>query len=213
MPTPVHSVHIYADSHDLILHLSGIVTSSLVTGSSVVIIATEQHQEHLVADLLRVGIDVPQYAQQGMYTMFDAEDLLASFMVGNKPDRYRFRSLIAPIVATAREHSRNERRDITAFGEMVALLYETGNKSAALELEGLWNELLRETPFRLHCGYPSRVFKHESDATSVCDTHTSVLRTYSAHRWIEAVSARDCNHHPRDETKSRGGQECPPRTR
>ena len=39
---------------------------------------------------------------------------------------------------------------------MVAVLWKEGNFVAALQLEELWNELQRRTPFSLFCAYPLR---------------------------------------------------------
>jgi len=47
---------------------------------------------------------------------------------------------------------------VHAFGEMVALLCQDGLFDAAVELEGLWNELAARFRFHLFCAYPSRLF-------------------------------------------------------
>jgi hypothetical protein len=43
------------------------------------------------------------------------------------------------------------------YGDVVALLWSGGNVSAALALERCWNQLARQAPFRLCCGYPTSV--------------------------------------------------------
>jgi hypothetical protein len=175
MTTRFHSVYIYAETHDLILHLSGIVTSSLVTGNSVVIVATGEHQRQLVDSLVTGGIDIPRYAQQGLYTMLDCEELLATFMVEDMPDADRFGASVPPIVQAAEERSRTASKGVTVFGEMVAVLAARGNHRAALRLEELWNECLDKVPFRLYCGYAKHVLQHESQEAAVCAAHSSVF--------------------------------------
>jgi MEDS: MEthanogen/methylotroph, DcmR Sensory domain len=174
----MHSVHIYAESHDLVVHLSGIVASSLVLGRTVLIIATAAHQELLREELLGLGIDVQRYEAEGFYSAVDAEGTLKSFIVSNMPDRGRFRSLVIERLVKTRVCTPGQ--TFTVFGEMVALLWADGNQAAALSLEELWNEALEEMPFRLHCAYPQRVFRRESEITAVCQLHSSVLRSVTA---------------------------------
>ena len=173
----IHTVHLYSDSNDLIVHLSGIVASSLLVGSSVVIVATAAHREQLIEELLGVGIDLPRYAQERLFSMLDAKETLASFMVQDLPDPSRFRRSVGQVLANARACTRSKSGTFSVFGEMVALLWEAGNQTAALSLEGLWNDILTEIPFRLHCGYPKRAFRHETEVSAVCKVHSSVLRS------------------------------------
>lgn len=51
------------------------------------------------------------------------------------------------------------------YGEMVNLLWEKGNLSAALRLEQLWNELGKTHSFALHCSYAMDIF---DPATHCC---------------------------------------------
>ena len=61
------------------------------------------------------------------------------------------------------------------YGEIVALLWAAGHVNAALELEGFWNELGREIPFSLYCGYPRQSVEssqHHGAVSEVCRLHT-----------------------------------------
>ena len=63
------------------------------------------------------------------------------------------------------------------YGEMVAVLWESGDVLAALELETLWNNLRAGVPFALLCGYPSHALGGEQlacDVLSVCHLHSEV---------------------------------------
>jgi hypothetical protein len=64
---------------------------------------------------------------------------------------------------------------LTVFGEMVSVLWDEGKKDAALQLEALWNDALRERAFHLHCAYPRLGFINDGDETAVCGAHTHVL--------------------------------------
>jgi hypothetical protein len=66
---------------------------------------------------------------------------------------------------------------VRVYGEMVALLWEEGRVTAAMSLEGLWNDLATTHPFELLCGYPSALFLHPSSAHDLellCAAHTAV---------------------------------------
>jgi hypothetical protein len=57
---------------------------------------------------------------------------------------------------------------------MVAILWQQGQERAALELEKLWNELLNERNFHLHCAYPKPLFAatHAAEIRSICELHS-----------------------------------------
>ena len=52
---------------------------------------------------------------------------------------------------------------------MVALLWEAGQVSLAIELEELWNGLAARFPFSLQCGYPASVLDAPEHADAVAD--------------------------------------------
>src|SRR5579859_1193047 len=148
---PVHSVHIYNEDSALISRLCSIARSSLETGDAVLIVATAPHREQLVAGLEKSGVEVRGPARDGLFTMIDAKAALSSFMVKGAPDRQRFMTSIGSILDNARKAARSRDRGLTVFGEMVAVLWDEGNKQAALELEALWNDALNDRTFHLHC--------------------------------------------------------------
>jgi AcrR family transcriptional regulator len=65
----------------------------------------------------------------------------------------------------------------------VARLWQAGQVNAALELEALWNDLLRQLPFTLFCAYPKRSVTgravtggEDIDAfAQVCGLHSTIL--------------------------------------
>lgn len=68
------------------------------------------------------------------------------------------------LLTDAKQSARNGNYGLTVFGEMVALLWAQGNKQGALELEALWNDVLSERTFYLHCAYPRRAFSNEDES-------------------------------------------------
>jgi hypothetical protein len=174
----VHSVHIYDEHSALIKRLCGIVASGLQIGNSVLIVATASHRDHLVQELTDAGVDVPQQARQGLFAMYDAKEILSTFMVKGRPDHKLFRQSVGKLLCEAQAKARSKDGGLTVFGEMVAVLWEQGNKEAALALEELWNNALNNRAFHLHCAYPRWTFVNDGDETglaAVCHAHSHVL--------------------------------------
>ena len=173
----VHSVHFYDHDEALVSRLHNIVVSSLQDGSSVLIVATEEHREQLAAALTESDKEIAR-AAQARVQMFDARQTLEQFMVEDQPSDLRFGKTVGKLISEARNKATNARRGVTVFGEMVALLWSDGNKLAALELERMWNASLHDRGFHLHCAYPRWMLQDKNQnlmIKSICDEHSSVL--------------------------------------
>jgi anti-sigma regulatory factor (Ser/Thr protein kinase) len=69
-------------------------------------------------------------------------------------------------------------RPVRAFGEMVGLLWDRGDVSAAIELETLWNALAAELPFSLYCAYHADSMaghEHADALHEVCHLHSALV--------------------------------------
>ncbi len=171
----VHSVHIYGKDSDLISRLCGISASGLNVGDAVLIVATGEHRKALVRELEAAGVDVRERARIGLFKMLDAEETLSTFMVSDRPNRRLFDSSVGTILQETRRASRSKGRGLTVFGEMVAVLWDEGNKRGALELESMWNDALKERAFHLHCAYPRSGFVN-GDVDAVSQLHSHVVQ-------------------------------------
>src|SRR3954470_13762243 len=172
----VHSVHFYENQSALIERLCGISSSALRTGNSVLIVATAAHRLELVKQLKEAGVDVRSMAREGRFIMFDAKETLDAFMVDDMPDAALFQSTVGQILFEARKKAIGKDQGLTVFGEMVAVLWDEGNREAAIKLEEIWNETLNDRTFHLHCAYPRSAFRGaDSGMDSICHTHSHVL--------------------------------------
>ncbi|HEV8377967.1 MAG TPA: ATP-binding protein, partial [Tepidisphaeraceae bacterium] len=120
------------------------------------------------------GIDLAKARASGQFVALDADQMLARFMVNGMPDGQLFMRVIGRVVKQALAGYRRVR----AFGEMVAILWQQGNKAAAIRLEELWNELARAHSFALFCAYPMRAFARAGELDplgEVCTCHTRVI--------------------------------------
>ena len=174
----IHSVHFYEHDEALVQRLRSIIIPAIDVGNSVIVVATEPHCQQLKAALAMNNVETEILEQQGRFTCADAQGLLSEFMVDGFPDRERFFSSLGNLVARARQSAWNAQRGLTVFGEMVAVMWEQGNRIGALQLESLWNDLLYDREFHLHCAYPRSMFRTNAEAAiihAICDVHSHVV--------------------------------------
>jgi hypothetical protein len=174
----VHSVHFYDHDDALILRLRSIVTSAIDAGNSILIVSTEEHRRQLTSVLEDWGGDLRGLIEDGRLNLHDARETLAKFMVKGLPDRGRFLATVGSLVWTIKQAAWNAHRGLTVFGEMVALLWDEGNTRGALQLESLWNDLLSDRAFHLHCAYSRQILERNPDAMlikALCEEHSHVI--------------------------------------
>lgn len=169
-----HFVQFYETDAYLVESVSGFLTPALIAGAGAIAIATPDHRKRIEKKLEARGIDVSEAVGRGQYVALDAAETLAQFMDGDSPDPERFRKVVGEVIASLAE----EWPRVRAFGEMVALLWEEGNRDAACRLESLWNALAKEYSFSLFCAYPLSEFSDETDGApfcEVCKCHSRVI--------------------------------------
>ncbi len=138
----------------------------------VVVVATAPHRAALDTFLRDLGYDPAARAAAGRYLTLDAQETLGELLVDGHVDSDRFMRGLSEVVVEATEAG----RPVRAFGEMVALLWQNGQIDEAIELEGLWDLLLRVHDFSLLCAYPAGPSDGVElvDVRRVCDLHTDL---------------------------------------
>jgi Histidine kinase-like ATPase domain/MEDS: MEthanogen/methylotroph, DcmR Sensory domain len=115
---------------------------------------------------------VPRAAAEGRYVVADAHEVLSSFMVDGVVDSDRFNDAMGDLLRPAGE------RHIRIFGEMVSVLWDEGNITAAIALESCWNDLATHYDFSLYCAYAMSSFECAPDLAAlrdVCDLHSGIV--------------------------------------
>jgi signal transduction histidine kinase len=187
-----HAVQFYDDDMYMVDSVGEYLASGLVIGQDVVAVVTAAHGDALRTDLERRGLDVERAMLRGQFAMLDADELLATFMVGERPDAVRFRASLEALL-----HGRGRSLHaptVRVFGEMVDVLCRAGNHEGALALEWLWNELARTHRFSLLCAYSMRTFRddaHASNVASLCEAHAHVIPTERFTRVDEEAQLRE----------------------
>ena len=185
-----HFVQFYeADDHLLARNVSLYLGQGLQRGEGVLVVAAAEHCDAFARQLSQLGIDAQAALIGGQLTFLDAREMLGTFMVDRKPDHARFQKSVGCVVREMRE--RIGFAGLRVYGEMVGILWSSGQYSAAFQVEEFWNELLESVDFSLFCGYPIDVFGREFQADSIyallCD-HTHVLPAGANNDMERAVS-------------------------
>jgi PAS domain-containing protein len=171
-----HFVQFYDEPTALADVVSRFVGDGIEAGSGGVMPATAPNRTLVAEKLSRRGIDLDRLEAQGLWASLDAKQSLDKFMVDGLPHPVRFREFIDPVLRRISDEGRRPRP--RAFGEMVALLWQDGQREAAVRLEKLWNEVGRDHSISLFCAYPMRAFGGEAAAQAfveICAEHAHVL--------------------------------------
>ena len=162
-----HGVH-FSRSHDhTVAAIIEMFDDARAQGRAAVVVATGLHRRWIEADLHQRCI-----AFEGdVCRLLDADTTLSSLLVDGEPDRDRFRSIIGTLLSDV--CARNP-GGVSVYGEMVGLLWSQGRAVAAMRLEEFWNELQRELPFSLLCGYLIDGSPDSTDLDPIRHVHTYV---------------------------------------
>ncbi|MCY4728729.1 MEDS domain-containing protein [Nocardioides sp. STR2] len=169
MTDRVHEVAAYDEAASLVDRVAAFVADSLEEGVPVVTVSRPAHRRAVDALLAAQAVDVDRARRDGRLTTLDADETMARLLVDGRPDPDLFAELVASLVPA-------DGQEVSAFGEMVAILWEQGEVAAALELESLWNAAIAEHPVRLLCAYPSSVLSDAElgDVARMCGLHDHV---------------------------------------
>jgi PAS domain S-box-containing protein len=168
-----HFVQFYEEEGFLVDSVAAFIGAGLGAGEGAVVIATAAHRRALAEQLTAQGIDLFTVEKRGQYVALDAAETLSAFMADASPDEHQFRSVVGDLI----KHTRQGRRGLRAFGEMVALLWKDGNGAAAIRLEELWNDLAKSHSFSLFCAYPINEFADADTSKEfdrICRAHSHV---------------------------------------
>lgn len=159
----------YDHDSQLVPQVTAFLAPALTVGGRAVVVATPEHRAALVAELVRRGLDPVALERAGCLVLRDADATLGRFLLEGLPDRELFYAVVRDLLGGAGPGAR-------VFGEMVALLCERGAAAAAVQLEGLWNEVLAKGGTALLCAYPLHCLQDQAltSTTGICSAHTVV---------------------------------------
>ena len=173
-----HRVQFYESDAYLVDSVGKYLLRGFNSGQRCVSIATQRHRVALARMLTKHDVDVVAARESGRLLFLDARKTLGLLMDGESVDEARFRDVIWPLFE--RESSRHAHRPPRAYGEMVNLLWQGGNRTGAIKLESLWNDLAANRDLDLLCGYAMTNFGSAADAQQfeeICAQHDHVAPT------------------------------------
>ena len=170
-----HVVGFYDHDDELVPAIAAFLAGTLEADDGVaVVVATDEHRRALEASLSLRGHSIAALRRSGRFRSFDAVEMLTTFMVDDTPDRRRFDATAATVLELATQGG----GPVAFFGEMVALLWDSGNVDGAIEVETWWNDLAARYEFALFCAYTMSSLEAAGDlgaAKRVCDAHSELI--------------------------------------
>jgi signal transduction histidine kinase/PAS domain-containing protein len=168
-----HAVHFYEDEESLAARVAAFLADGLAAGEPALVIASATRRQVFDRHLESSAIDVAGQYTSGKLSFRDADEMLATFMRRGEPDRDRFYAVVGELLGERAGGSAGT--PVRVYGEMVDLLWQRGERTAALGLEELWNEVRGRSPFTLLCAYAMASFYKEPAALHrVCSQHSHV---------------------------------------
>jgi hypothetical protein len=181
-----HFVHVYKDEAFLFEAVAEYAGTGLRRGEGVVIVATPSHRAAIVQQLEANGLTAADTLERGQFLLLDADKTLARFTPGGMPEWQSFRALIGGVIAKLRL----EYPKVRVYGEMVDLLWQRGEREAAIRLEEFWNDLAGLQTFSLLCAYCMDNLDqaaYSGPLDCICRIHSHLIAARDYERFNEAV--------------------------
>ncbi len=162
-PHTEHSVRFFSQDNYPAEAIAGFLSQGAYGCAAV--IAPAPHLSALGAALRRQGAD-----PSGVL-MYDTDKIMRE-VAGRDGLIAALSEMVEEVVLTTTRDSRKA----YIYGELVDVLSQSGDKAAAVALEQVWNDLLRQHDFALWCGYSLEHFNAEDAqaCTAVCGCHGDV---------------------------------------
>ena len=170
--TPFHAVRLYDSEAALCRIVAGFLRESLAVGQPAVMIATLRHSLGIIAELRARELDVNALRAAGTLAVLDVEDTIGRFMADGVPNADRFRDTTAAAIDKARGSTR---ASVRVYSETVDLLWKQGRDTVALQVEMLWNKLVRSSEITLLCGCAMSSVIENASIEHICRQHTHLV--------------------------------------
>lgn len=175
--SPGHTLLFYEDDSALLDGLSQSICAAICSGNSAIVVATAAHHNGLVGFLRARCAEAHTAIIEGRLFLLDAEETLSRIMVKGRLDPDLCISVMGNYIAMLAAAARGEGAKVFAYGELVSVLWERGNQTAALHLELLCRQLAEHSPLlQLCCGYPLRLFPSDTGPTPIVRIETRRTR-------------------------------------
>jgi hypothetical protein len=168
-----HAVKFYESSASLCRIVAEFLGEGLSLGQPALVIATPEHRDGIVSELGARRFDAKGLQEKGDLMMLDVADQLEEFMIEGMPHADRFNTTLVGAIERLSRGGKNV--TIRAYGEIVDVLWKTGQDVAAIRLEMLWNKLAMTHDFSLLCGYAMGNFYKDASLQDIQRQHSHVV--------------------------------------
>jgi len=172
----LHDVVFYSSDAGFLEGLSDFIVHNLGAGKTTIVVATPSHREGLVHTLKARGLDIDGAIRRGTYIESDSADTLSTMLVNGVPDRKQLFERVGGLIEAAAS-AQKECIGVSACGEVAPLLLAKGEEEAAIQVEQLWDDLIRTHSVDLLCAYPLSIFPDGVDGQAfrdICAEHSAV---------------------------------------
>jgi hypothetical protein len=172
-----HIVQLYQDVEFLIEAVTDYISTGLHRGEAALIIATPEHRARFLQEL---------EPAEDRLKLLDAEETLARFMASGMPEWKGFHETVGGAIAELRV----QYPAVRAYGELVDVLWQKGQREAALRVEEYLNELATLQTFSMLCAYYLDNLDSQAyggPLESMCKVHTHLIPVRDYARFDRAV--------------------------
>ncbi len=172
-----HIAQVYQNEIFLIDAITVFIREGLRAKQSVIIIATKSHWNSFAENLGKNHIDFTRAIAEKQLIVMDAEEILAQLLINNNIEKDVFKRTLDPVIERSTQGPYSK---VRVYGEVVDLLWKKGNLPAAIQLEGLWNDLMKTRSFSLFCSYTMDGLDKDINRgplPEVCKTHSHFIPT------------------------------------
>jgi hypothetical protein len=187
-PAGAHLLQLYENVDGLAQAVTQFMGDALRRGEAAILIATPEHGRAFQQGLTASGFDLAALTATGRFTLIDAHQVLPELIVDGMPDADRFETLVATRVQAAQAVAPAGR--VSAYGELVDVLWQSGRLNAALHLEDLWRGLMSRMSMTLMCGYALHLLSPDLDDQALlrtCEVHSHALLAHDRTRLERSV--------------------------
>jgi len=149
-----HEILFCSDDQALLDGITRFIAAALNAGNAVIAVLTKPHQEVLPQRLRAQGVGIVAAIQQNTYIPLDVGDVLSMLTIDDWSAVDRVSMAVGDVVKGAATGPRGERRRVVVCGEGAPTLLAQGKVEAAIQLEHLWDEVVKVHGVDTLCPYP-----------------------------------------------------------
>lgn len=168
-----HAVRFYEDDTSLARIVAEFLHEGFDGGSPGIVVATARLRTAIIRELTDRSLDVAALQHSHDLVLLDARETSSTFMIDGRPDARKFKDQMCHLIQGACGDRPGCR--VRIFGQMVDVLWQDGERDAAIQLELLWNQLAHTEAFSLLCGYAIGHFYKDANFDEICGQHSHVI--------------------------------------